>query len=181
AADAIGLGRPGEATRLLAAARRAGGTPSWRTTVRIGWVAAELALATGRPDTAVVHAERSKRSAEEVGAARHTVKSTMMLGVALAAEGTPDGRRRAEWLLTEAVASSLTRGIFPLTWPCALQLAELAPDRAAAHTAVAADALTRVFSWSDPAKRRIAAASPWLPAALIHSGEPTRTGSGRIT
>lgn len=181
AADAIGLGRPGEATRLLAAAGRVGGTPSWRTTVRVGWVAAELALATGRPDTAVSHAERSKRFAEEMGAARHTVKSTLVLGVALATGGTPDGRRRAEQLLTEAEGSSLTRGIFPLTWPCALQLAELAPDRAAVHNAVAADALTRVFWWSDPTKRRIAAASAWFPAALIHSGEPTRTGSGRTT
>jgi hypothetical protein len=181
AADAIGLGRVGEATRLLAAARRVGGAASWRITVRIGWVATELALATGRPDTAVDHAEGSKRYAEAAGATRHTVKSTMMLGVALATGGTPDERRRAERLLTDAVASSLTRGIFSLAWPCALQLAELSPDRAAHWTAVAADALTRVFSWADPTKRRIAAASPWLPTALIHSGEPTRTGCRRIT
>jgi hypothetical protein len=181
AADAVGLGRTGETTRLLAAARRVGGTPSWRTTVRIGWVAAELALATDRPDTAVSHAEESKRFAEGAGATRHTVKSTMMLAVALATGGTPDGRRRAERLLTDAVAVSLTRGMFSLTWPCALQLAELAPDQAAQHRAVAVDALTRVFSWSDPTKRRIAAASPWLPATLIHSGEPTRSGCGGIT
>jgi hypothetical protein len=181
AADAIGLGHPAEATRLLDAARQVRDAISWRITVRVGWVATELALATGRPDAAVTLADRSKRFAEAAGATRHTVKSTMMLGVALATGGTPDGRRQAVRLLTEAEAVSLTRGIFPLAWPCALQLAELAPDRAAQHTAVAADALTRIFSWSDPTKRRIAAASPWLPGALIHSGEPTRTGCGRIT
>lgn len=181
AADAIGLGRPAEATRLLDAARQVRGATSWRVTVRIGWVATELALATDRPAAAAAHADRSKRFAEAAGATRHTVKSTMMLGVSLATGGTPDGRRQARRLLTEAEAVSLTRGIFPLAWPCALQLAELAPDRAAQHTAVAADALTRLFSWSDPAKRRIAAASPWLPGTLIHSGEPTRTGCGRIT
>jgi hypothetical protein len=148
----------------------------WRVTVRVEWLATEVELAAGRPGDAEPHAERAVGIALAAGAVRHTVKSTMMLGASVAAGGTPDGRSRATGLLTEALATSLTRGMFPLVWPCALLLADLAPDRAAERTTVAADALTRIFSWSEPSMRRIATASPWMPTALIRSGGPTRTG-----
>jgi hypothetical protein len=178
AADAIGLHRPTEAARLHEAARRASGDTgtSWRVTVRIDWVATEIALATDRPTAAVPAAEHATEVATAHGAVRHTVKSTMMLGAALVSGGTPDGRRRAERLLTGALDVSLRWGMFPLVWPCALLLADLAPDRAADLAETAANALTSVFSWSDAEMRRIAAASPWMPRPLIRSGEPTRTG-----
>lgn len=154
------------------------GPPSvpWRVTVRVEWLATEVELAAGRPGDAVPHAERAVATALAAGAVRHTVKSTMMLGASVAAGGTPDGRSRATGLLTEALATSLTRGMSPLVWPCALLLADLAPERAAERTSVASDALTRIFSWSEPSMRRIATASPWMPTALIRSGGPTRTG-----
>jgi hypothetical protein len=176
AADAIGLGRPAVAARLHDAAMRAAARDeTWRVTVRIEWVATELALATGRPAAAVPHAERAVALSTVEGGTRHTVKSTMMLGAALTAEGTPDGRSRAEALLTDAVAVSLTRGMFPLVWPCALLLADLLPERAAHYTSLVGSVLTSIFSWSDPAMRRISAASVWMPTSLIRSGEPTRT------
>jgi len=165
AADAIGLGRPAVAGRLHEAAVRAAGEGGggWRVTVRIEWVATELALATGRPAAAVPHAERAVELATAEGAVRHGVKSTMMLGAALAAVQTPDGRTRAAGLLTDAVAVSLTRGMFPLAWPCALLLADLVPARAAEYTEIVTSALTSIFAWSDPAMRRISAASGWMP------------------
>jgi hypothetical protein len=66
--------------------------------------------------------------------------------------------------------------MFSLVWPCALLLADLVPDRAPDRSRIAADALTSIIAWSTPSSRRIAAASPWMPTALIRSGEPTRTG-----
>ena len=46
---------------------------------------------------------------------------------------------------------------------------------------IAANALTRVFWWSDAAMRRMGTASAWLPTALIRSGEPTRSSVGLAT
>lgn len=180
AADAIGLGRPGEAGRLHAAAVARARHVPWRTTVRVDWVATEVALATGRATDAVLPAERALATARAAGGVRHTVKSTMMLGAALTAGGTPDGRTRARALLTEAVTLSLTWAMFSLTWPTALLLAELAPDAGDRWTKIAVDALTSVFWWSDAAMRRSIMASPWMPGALIRSGDATRT-SGQLT
>jgi len=182
AADAIGLGRVTEAARLHAAATAAAGDGRvWRVTVRIEWVATEVALAAGRFADAVAPAERALAVATAEGAVRHTVKSTMMLGAVLTAGGTPDGRRRARGLLTEALTASLTWGMFSLAWPSASLLADLAdaePDR---YTEIAANALTSVFWWSDVAMRRMGAASVWLPTALIRSGEATRSSVGLAT
>lgn len=181
AADAVGLHRPGQARRLHAAAARAGRDGNWRITVRVGWVATEVALATGDPAAAVGHAERALAVAEARGVTRHTVKSTMMLGAALTSGGTPVGRSRAEGLLTEALDVSLTRGMLPLAWPCALLLAQLAPERAAERTMIVSEALTSVFLRSDAEMTRIALASAWMPTRLIRSGEPTRTSAGLTT
>jgi hypothetical protein len=109
------------------------------------------------------------------------VKSTMMLGAALTAGGTPDGRRRGRGLLTEAIAASLRWGMFPLGWPSASLLADLADDGPDRYIEIAAKALTSVFWWSDAAMRRMGTASVWLPTALIRSGEPTRSSVGLAT
>ncbi len=175
AADAIGLHRPAEARRLHEAATRAaggGGRVGWRVTVRVEWVATELALATGDPTAAVGCAQRALAAATAVRATRHTVKSTMMLGAALTSGGTPDGRSRAEDLLTGALDASLTRGMLPLAWPCALLLADLAPDRCAERHKIVSDALTCVYWRSDASMRRISLSSRWMPVSLIRSGDP---------
>lgn len=183
AADAVGLGRVDEARRLHAFARAVAGSgdPGWRVTVRTGWVGAEIELAAGRPDAAVPLAEAAAERAEAAGSVRHRVKSALVLGAALTGSGASDGRRRAEGLLTRAVADSLGRGIFPLAWPCGLLLAELAPERADEHRSITADALTLVFSRADGPMCRIGRSSPWVPSGLIRSGEPTRTGGGLTT
>jgi hypothetical protein len=181
AADAIGLGRPAEAERLRSAAVAHTGAVPWRTTVRIDWVATEVAMATGRATDAVASAERALAAAEAAGGARHTVKSTMMLGAVLTVGGTPDGRRRARGLLTEALALSLTWGMFSLTWPCALLLAELVPDEGDRYRKIASDALTSVYWWSDATMRGCMVTSPWLPMPLIRSGEHTRSSAELTT
>jgi len=181
AADAIGLGRPDQAARLHAEAGARAVRVPWRTTVRVDWVATEVALATGRAMDAVSNAERALALAEAAGGVRHTVKSTMMLGATLTAGGTPDGRTRAEGLLTAALKASLTWGMFSLTWPSASLLAEIVPEARDHHTKIASDALTSVYWRSDPVIRRAALASPWLPTALIRSGEATRTSAELTT
>jgi hypothetical protein len=178
AADAVGRGRPAEAARLHTAAIRAAGDrppPAWRVTVRIEWVATEVALATDQASAATPSAERALAVARAAGAVRHTVKSTMMLGAALTAGGTPDGRMRATGLLNDALTTSLKWGMFSLAWPSALLLADLAQDSDERSTAIASDALTSVFSASDASMRRIAMASPWMPHSWIRSGDATRT------
>lgn len=176
-ADAIGLRRLDEAAVLhKAAVAAAGPEPSWRITVRIDWVAAELALATDRPGVALDHATHARAVATEHDAVRHVTKSIMIAGAAAASGGTPDGRREARALLTEAVAVSLTRGIVTLVWPSALLLADLAPDQAPNLIAHATKSLTSVFSGCNNEMRRILRSSPWIPGTLIRSGEPTRTG-----
>jgi hypothetical protein len=177
AADAIGLGHPRDAARLHAAAvtAAANAPSSWRVTVRIEWVATEVALATGRTAAAVAPAERAIAVARHEGAVRHTVKSTMMLGAVLTVGGTPDGRSRAVGLLTDAVYASLKWGMFSLAWPSAMLLADLAEDSVERFTTIAANALTSVFLRSDASMQRIMMASPWMPTRLIRSGDATRT------
>jgi len=181
AADAIGLGRPAEARRLHGAAVARSGHVPWRVTVRIDWVATEVAMATGRATDAVAPAERALAVARAAGGVRHTVKSTMMLGAVLTAGGTPDGRMRAQGLLTETLTASLTWGMFSLSWPSALLLTELAPAQRDRYTKIASDALTSVYWRSDAAMRRRALGSPWLPTALIRSGEDTRRSAELTT
>ena len=49
----------------------------------------------------------------------------------------------------------------PLAWPCALLLADLAPNRAAEFRETSADALTRVIFRSDAGMRRVPGAEFW--------------------
>ena len=181
AADAIGVGQLSQARRLHAAARalidegRVGG---WRARVRTGWVAAEIELAAGRPEAGRADAEHAARLAGEVGARRHIVKSELVLATTFAAGGTPDGAVHAHGLLEGVLTASLKWGIFSLTWPAALVLADLAPSQGEHFAKIASKALTWSFVRSDGAMQRLATASPWIPSALVRSGEPTRTGAG---
>ena len=100
AADALGVGR---FAASAAALRRAqglldGGPP--RLAVRLAWVSAELAMATGDGAAAVGHAERAVELAAALGSARHRVKSDVVLAAALCSDGQArpvarGGRRRA--------------------------------------------------------------------------------------
>ena len=180
-ADAIGLGQLSQARRLHAAARallvegRVGG---WRARVRTGWVGAEIELAAGRPEVGRPGAEHAARLARAVGARRHIVKSDLIVATTFAAGGTPEGAVHAHGLLEGVLSASLKWGIFSLAWPAALLLADLAPDRHEHFAKIASKALTWSFVRSDGAMQRLATASPWVPSALVRSGEPTRTGAG---
>ena len=71
-----------------------------RLAVRLAWVSAELAMATGDGATAVGHAERAVELLRALGSARHSVKSDVVLAAALCSDGLLDrsragGRRRA--------------------------------------------------------------------------------------
>jgi hypothetical protein len=180
-ADAIGVGQLSQARRLHAAARtllvegRVGG---WRARVRTGWVAAEIELAAGRPEAGRADAEQAALLARAVGARRHIVKSDLVLATTFAAGGTPEGAVHAHGLLEGVLTASLKWGIFSLAWPAALVLADLGPDQGEHFAEIASKALTWSFVRSDCAMQRLATASPWVPSALVRSGEPTRTGAG---
>jgi hypothetical protein len=179
AADAVGLGRVGEARRLHSAAQRV--TGGWRTRIRAGWVAAEIELAASRPDQAVHWAEQAAARARSAPSTRHRVKSALVLSAAVLAADTTVGRDRAGQLLQEALGVSLSRGIFSLSWPCALLLAELAPERAQENHKIASYALTCCFVGSDREMQRLAQASPWVPTHLVRFGEPTRTSGWSVS
>jgi hypothetical protein len=180
-ADAIGVGQLSQARRLHTAARalldegRVGG---WRARIRTGWVAAEIELAAGRPEAGRADAEHAARLASEVGARRHIVKSELVLATTFAAGGTPEGAARAHGLLEGVLSASLKWGIFSLAWPAALLLSDLGTDQREHFAEIASKALTWSYVRSDGAMRRLATASPWIPSALVRSGEPTRTGAG---
>ncbi|MFL6143335.1 MAG: hypothetical protein ACJ72N_15910, partial [Labedaea sp.] len=158
AADALGLGRTGEARRLLAAAGRLGDA-GWRGAIRLGWVSAEIELGAGRPDAAVRPAEEAAERAGASGSARHRIKSGLVLGAALAAGHA----ERAIRLLRAAGEDAAGLGLLPLVWPCALLLADLEPANAGAHRRRAGHALHTMLRRTDPIGRRLALGSPWVP------------------
>lgn len=125
AADAVGLGVPTAAVRLLDSAQRlADGHPSWRPAVRLGWVRAELALLTGRAAEAVAPAASAVAGARAAGSARHLLKSRIVLVVALGAAGAIEPCAAVEEL--DAVGAECARlGLLPLRRPCALAAADL--------------------------------------------------------
>jgi hypothetical protein len=172
AADALGAGRTSEARRLHARV-----TPeNWRTRVRHGWVATEIELADGHAERAVVPAETALHHAEAAGATRHTLKSRLVLGTALVVWGTPESVARGVRLLQCDPNHTNPHGLLSLIWPTALVLLTTSPGRNSAESArlreTAANALSCVLRRADPISRRIAASSPWIPGALLRSGEP---------
>ena len=64
-----------------------------RLAVRLAWVSAELAMASGDGAAAVGHAERAVELAAAFGSARHAVKSDVILAAALCSAGRLDGSR----------------------------------------------------------------------------------------
>jgi hypothetical protein len=171
AADAIGLGRIGEARRLHAAAEKASGG-GWRSEVRLGWVAAEIELASGRAEQAVAPAEAAVSVARAAGSARHVLKSDLVLSAALVVWGTPDGRERGVRTLQCDLNHTARLGLASLVWPTALVLLEHDPAGAARALDRARKALSCVLRGSDPEGRRLALESPWVPTVLLRSGEP---------
>ncbi|HWE88433.1 MAG TPA: hypothetical protein VG317_03080 [Pseudonocardiaceae bacterium] len=203
AADAIGLGRPHEAHRLHQRAQRHSGA-CWRSRVRAGWVAAEIELAAGHPERAIAPSMVAAELAWAGPSVRHRVKSDIVLGAVVAAVlAAAPATRPAQpaagvstvltdgghptvsvecpdpaVLLDRALRTSLERGILTLAWPAAVIARDLHVQRRDEFSRIASDALTSVYTRSDDGLRRLALASPWVPADLIRLVKPTRTGGG---
>ncbi len=168
AADALALGRQAEARMLLARFDDGivAGMPvstAWRAGVRHGWVCAEVELAAGNPGAAREPAERAAGLARSRGAVRHIVKSDIVLAAALAGSGGSEERGRAAGLVTRAAASARRYGFASLVWPAELIAADLDLARAQDYRSSAGAVLHGVLQHSDPAGRRLAALSPWVP------------------
>ncbi|MFC5057775.1 hypothetical protein [Saccharothrix xinjiangensis] len=172
AADAVGAGRVGEARRVHGRVEALG----WRSRVRHQWVAAEIELADGHAERAVEPAERAAALAREAGATRHVLKSDLVLGTVLVVLGTPVDLDRGLDLLQCDLNHTDRRGLLSLVWPTALVLANVQENRTFAVSQNMKErtqnALSCVLRRADPISRRLARQSPWIPTALLRSGEP---------
>lgn len=168
AADAIGAGRTGEARRLHARVEPRG----WRAEVRHGWLAAEIELAEGNAGGAIGPAETAAVTARAAGAVRHTLKSEVVLGTSLIVWGTADGMVRGVELLECDLTHITKRDLWSLIWPTALVLHDRDPSAAGNPPVRATEALSCVLRRADPIGRQLARESPWVPTALLRSGEP---------
>ncbi len=123
AADALGVGRFAASARLLRDARGVLGedAPVDRLAVRVQWVSAELAMATGRGEDALQHAQRSVDLAAVPDiSARHRAKSGVVLSAALCCSGRLDAARSVADRLLDDTARL---GLIPLRWAVASLLA----------------------------------------------------------
>ncbi|WP_410606847.1 hypothetical protein [Amycolatopsis sp. lyj-109] len=161
AADNLALGRLAAARRLADRARAEGA--GWRAEVRGGWVGAEIELAAGQGTAAVPHAERALETALARGARRHTVKSRIVLAVALRAAEAPDHRKISDDLVGNAMATAEECELLSLSWPAALVAADLRPGHAEEYRFRVAQVLHAVLRSADPCGRRVAGESPWVP------------------
>lgn len=162
AADALGSAELDLAERLLLAAEpRVAAHPSWRPSVRLSWIRAELALSRDRPDAALRHAERGLAGARAVGAVRHQVKSELVALVARSCSG-----EAVYPALRELCDRTSEAEIRSLEWPITLLLARFAGPgdaRAAArHRDRYHQLLTSVRLGCDPQGRSVLARSPWV-------------------
>ncbi|KZS62058.1 hypothetical protein [Mycobacterium ostraviense] len=130
AADGLGVGRFAVSATLLTRADTvldAAGLPADvanRLAVRRGWVAAELAMASGEAATAVDHAEEAVELARVMagGSARHLVKSEVVLAAALCSAGAAE---RARGVGEEALVATGRLGLIPLRWALACLLIDI--------------------------------------------------------
>jgi hypothetical protein len=127
AADALGVGRFAAAATLLARVDLTPGVVPDRLPVRRGWVAAELAMASGDGNTAVRHAEEAveRAAAMAPGSARHRLKSDVVLAAALCSAGRVE---RARAVADEALDATSRLGLIPLRWALSCLLIDIESD-----------------------------------------------------
>ncbi len=164
AADNLGLGRLATAEVLLArAARVAAVGGCWRAEARLGWVRAELALASGGVADSVSPAKRAREVARERGSVRHVVKSELILGAALGAMGEQENGKQATKLVTNALTTARRYGWRSLIWPAQLLLFDLDVSLADWKGSKVTNELKELLGFTDPVGSRLAQASPWVP------------------
>jgi hypothetical protein len=139
AADALGVGRFAASATLLERARdelTAADRPAHRLKVRLAWVGAELAMATGDGTTAVDHALRAVElaAADDPVSERHQVKSEVVLAAALcSAARLPQARAVAD----AAFEATGRCGLVPLRWALACLLADIGSPTQSARAVLA--------------------------------------------
>jgi len=121
AADALGVGRFAAAARALARAGELVGD-SGRLPVRLAWVSAELAMASGKGAAAVPHAERAVAAASAFASVRHRIKSQVVLAAALCSAGDLTAARHTA---DAALDATEAHGMIPLRWALACLLADI--------------------------------------------------------
>lgn len=122
AADALGVGRFAASSATLRRAQGLlDGAPT-RLAVRLQWVSAELAMATGDGATAAGHAECAIDVAAALGSTRHSVKSQVVLAAALCSDGRLD---RSRAVADAALDTTQRLGLVPLSWALASLLGDI--------------------------------------------------------
>jgi tetratricopeptide (TPR) repeat protein len=119
AADALGVGRFAPSAAALRSAKSLLDDAPPRLPVRLAWVSAELAMATGDGPAAVAHAEKAVELAGALGSARHAVKSDVVLAAALSSDGRLD---RSRAVADAALKTTDQLGLIPLSWALACLL-----------------------------------------------------------
>jgi hypothetical protein len=122
AADALGVGRFAASSAALGRTRCLLQAAAPRVAVRMAWVSAELAMATGDGAAAVGHAEHATRLAAGLGSARHRVKSDVVLAAALCCDGRVE---RSREVADAALTTSQGFGFVPLSWALACLLCDI--------------------------------------------------------
>jgi hypothetical protein len=169
AADALGLAEFTLAERLLRRVEPlARAHPSWRPSVRLHWIRAELALSLDEPGVALSHAELAVAKSGEAGATRHEVKSQLVRVVARSCLGEPPEKlyRSLEDLAERAIGTRLNS----LEWPISLLLGQMPGPwdggRTLAHRARYGQMLAAIRQACDPIGRLVLDRSPWVAAAF---------------
>lgn len=183
AADAIGMGHASVADRLLGRVERhILRQPSWRPSVRMFWVRAELALVRNCPDEAIEWAQRAVVGSRRAGALRHELKSELILAVAVGVAASRSDTQasvtyNAITRLNLLLARVRDAAQWPLEWVVFSALADLTqlsePVRAIDLRRNSQRVLGQIRLWTDPDGRRVFDRSPWVPnldpSGLLHS------------
>ncbi|MFD4183459.1 hypothetical protein [Rhodococcus sp. NPDC058514] len=131
AADALGCGRLALGTALLErCAPLVGNDPGlWRQRIRLNWVSAEIALASGNAELARRHASTAVELALAADSVRHRVKSDLLLAAAHSAGPNPSS---AVDLGEQVLDRCAEHGLLPLRWAAAMLVNGVRPTAEAA-------------------------------------------------
>jgi len=133
AADALGCGRLALGHRLLdrcgAYLDEVGDVDGlWRQRVRLHWVTAEIALASGDFETATTHAQAAVDRSADGPSVRHRIKSALLFAAAATGRPEPD---LALATAERVEADSRAHGLLPLRWAAAMLIDGVRPSAAA--------------------------------------------------
>jgi hypothetical protein len=172
AADALGLGELSLAERLIRGVER----PvlqhhSWRPSVRLSWVCAELALARGQSSAAAEWARRAVAQSRSAGALRHEIKSELVLTVALSTADTAVGTRDEAVNRLNVLFERVRRAqLGTLEWVIHMLLGSMYQvsdhDLAVLHRRLGVEVLRQIWLRTDPVGRRVFDRSPWVPSLV---------------